>query len=54
MSCQEIAQSGNCYSAFLVICDAEIAPCINKFYLFSALFFLIIILKGSKVTEDKS
>lgn len=49
MSCQEIALSENGYSAFLVICDAELAPYTNKFYLLSsALFFLIIILKGSR------
>lgn len=48
MSCQEIVLSENCYSGFLVICDAELAPYTNKFYLFSALFFLIIILKGSR------
>lgn len=36
------------FSAFLVVCDTELAPYINKFYLFLALFFLIIILKGSR------
>lgn len=48
MSCQETVLSENCYSIFLVICEAELAPYTNKFYLFSALFFLIIILKGSR------
>ena len=48
MSCQEIILLENGYSAFLVICDIELAPYTNKFYLFLALFFLIIILKESR------
>lgn len=48
MSCQETILSENGFSAFLVICDTELAPYTNKFYLFLALFSLIIILKGSR------
>lgn len=48
MSCQEIVLSGTYSPAFLVTCDAELAPYTNKIYLFSALFFHIIILQGSR------
>ena len=40
MSCQETILSENGFSAFLVICDTELAPYTNKFYFYICLSIL--------------